>query len=246
MIHRFRSIDSTNTRAKAMAKDGAPHGTTVIAQQQTQGRGRLGRHFDSPDNGGIYMSIILRPNCPPTALMHLTCAAAVIVCDSIQQVFGFRPQVKWINDLVMDGKKLGGILTELSISPHTGLVDHAIVGIGINCNRQPEDFPPELRPIACSMSMIMGRPIDKVILEEQIAHRMTHADLFDKNQLLQRYRTDCITIGKEVAVLRGDSQYHATALDIDENGALIVEHLNGDIETVDCGEVSVRGLYGYC
>lgn len=245
MIHRFDSLDSTNVRAKAMALEGAPHGTVIIADHQTAGRGRLGRRFHSPAGSGIYMSIILRPECPPTALMHLTCAVAIAVCDGVEDALGVRPGIKWINDLVSGGKKLAGILTELHIAPGSGLVDHAIVGIGLNCNQRPEDFPPELRDIACSAAMITGKPVDREVLIRAIIQRIRTIDLEQKADILHRYRKDCVTLGKEVAVIRGDTMRNGTALDVDENGALVVRFSDGHLEAVDSGEVSVRGLWGY-
>lgn len=245
MIHRFDTLDSTNTKAKAMALEGAPQGTVVLADHQTQGRGRLGRSFDSPAGSGIYMSMILRPQCPPTALMHLTCAVAVAVCDAIQKVLSFRPSIKWTNDLVVGGKKLAGILTELSINPQTGLVDFAIVGIGLNCNRTAEDFPPELRSIACSACMITGKTVSKDPLVDAMIQSLNSMDLSSKSAILEQYRHDCITIGKAVTVCKGDFRQEGIALDVDENGALIVLFSDGHTEAVDSGEVSVRGLYGY-
>ncbi len=245
MIYRFDTLDSTNTKAKAMALEGATHGTVVIADHQTQGRGRLGRSFDSPAGSGIYMSMILRPQCPPTALMHLTCTVAVAVCDAVERTLGFRPGIKWINDLVVEGKKLAGILTELSIHPQTGLVDFAIVGIGLNCNRTAEDFPPELQSIACSASMITGQTVNKDSLIDAMIQSLNSMDLSRKPTILEQYRQDCITIGKAVSVCKGDSKHEGIALDVDENGALIVLFSDGHTEAVDSGEVSVRGLYGY-
>ena len=128
----FDTVDSTNTRAKELAAAGAPHGTVLIADRQTGGRGRLGRSFQSPAGMGIYLSLILRPNCPAAQLMHLTCAVAVSTCDAVEQTLNFRPSIKWINDLVAQRRKLAGILTELSVNPRTGFVDYAVVGIGIN------------------------------------------------------------------------------------------------------------------
>lgn len=245
MIHRFDTVDSTNTLAKTMAQQGAPHGTVILAERQTAGRGRLGRSFHSPAGTGIYMSLILRPACAPTELMHLTCAVAVAVSDAVEQTLGFRPGIKWINDLVAYGKKLAGILTELSIDPKTGLVDFAIIGIGLNCNQQPEDFPPELRTIACSASMVTGQPVDREALIQAMIHNLTQMDLNDKARIMERYRRDCVTLGKEVAVIHGDSHRHGTALDINGNGALLVRFHDGPETYVDSGEVSVRGLWGY-
>ena len=127
-IHYYPTIDSTNTQAKHLAAQGAPHGTVLIAGHQTGGRGRLGRSFHSPEGLGIYLSVILRPNCLAKDLMHLTCATAVAMCDAVEAAAAFRPGIKWTNDLIWGKRKLGGILTELSLNPD-GAVDYAVVGI---------------------------------------------------------------------------------------------------------------------
>lgn len=245
MIHRFDTVDSTNTLAKTMARDGAPHGTVILADHQSAGRGRLGRSFDSPAGAGIYMSMILRPDCAPAELMHLTCAVAVAVCDGVEIALGFRPGIKWINDLVADSKKLAGILTELSINPQTGLVDFAIIGIGLNCNQRPEDFPPHLRSIACSAAMVTGQSIDRQRLTDAIITQLEQMNLTQKATIMARYRNDCITLGKEVTVIRGDSSRNGTALTVNDEGALTVLFPDGHTESVDSGEVSVRGIFGY-
>ena len=245
MIYRYESVDSTNTVAKTMAHDGAAHGTVVLAEHQTAGRGRLGRSFESPAGAGIYMSMILRPNCRPDRLMHLTCAVAVAICDGVESALGFRPEIKWINDLVAEGKKLAGILTELSVHPQTGLVDFAIVGVGLNCNQCPEDFPQNLRDIACSAAMITGQPVDRQRLAESMIAALLEMDLSRKGEIMERYRLDCLTIGKEVVVVQGQTRRQGRAVDMDEDGGLIVEFPDGIRQTVNCGEVSVRGLWGY-
>lgn len=245
MIYRYESVDSTNTVAKTMAHDGAAHGTVVLAEHQTAGRGRLGRSFESPAGAGIYMSMILRPNCRPDRLMHLTCAVAVTICDGVESALGFRPEIKWINDLVAEGKKLAGILTELSVNPQTGLVDFAIVGVGLNCNQCPEDFPQNLRDIACSAAMITGQPVDRQRLAESMIAALLEMDLSRKGEIMERYRLDCLTIGKEVVVVQGQTRRQGRAVDMDEDGGLIVEFSDGIRQTVNCGEVSVRGLWGY-
>lgn len=243
----FDTIDSTNTRAKALAQEGAPHGTILIAGQQTAGRGRLGRTFQSPGNMGVYLSVILRPECPPEQLMHLTCAAAVAMCDAVEEAAGFRPGLKWTNDLVVGKKKLGGILTELSVAPHTGLVLYAIIGIGINCSQTPADFPPELQDMATSLSAA-GASIDRAAVAAAMIralHRMDIALLTKKDMLMDAYRTDCITLGQDVVVLRGEETHYGKALSVDDDGGLVVALRDGETKTVTSGEVSVRGMYGY-
>lgn len=241
----YQTVDSTNILAKKMAADGAPHGTVVIADHQSAGRGRLGRSFDSPAGSGIYMSVILRPAQRPDQLMHLTCAVAVAMCSAVEAACGFRPGIKWINDLVAGGKKLAGILTELALDPKTGLVDYAIVGIGINCGQKPEDFPPALSAIACSVRMITGQSVDLARLAAAMIQALEAMDLSQKEAILARYRADCVTLGAEVAVIRGEQRRTGQAIGLDSDGGLIVRYDGGTEETVNSGEVSIRGLYGY-
>ncbi len=244
----FDTIDSTNTHAKALAYAGAPHGTVLLANHQTGGRGRMGRSFHSPSGCGIYLSVILRPNCPPADLMHLTCAAGCAMCDAVEEAAAFRPGIKWINDLVWDTKKLGGILAELSINAKTGLVDYAVVGIGINCTQKKEDFPPEIREIATSLGTITGKAIDRNRLAAAMIlalSRMSDTLLTEKSTVMNRYRGDCVTLGKAVAVHSFEETLYGTAVDVDSEGALVVQFADGHRETVSAGEVSVRGMYGY-
>lgn len=245
-LHWYPDIDSTNTQAKLLAKAGAPHGTVLIAGHQTGGRGRMGRTFQSPDGQGVYLSVILRPNCMPAQLMHLTCAAGVAMMQAVEAVSGIRPQMKWINDLVVDRKKLGGILTEMSVNK--GLVDYAVVGIGINCLQQPEDFPPEIAGLATSLSLAAGHPITPAKLAAAMVEALWKMDrtLFsEKAQLMAEYKENCITLGKEIQVIRQEQIRRGKALDLDAEGGLLVQCEDGSIETVSSGEVSVRGMYGY-
>ena len=241
----FDTIDSTSDHAKRLAAAGAPHGTVVIADRQTGGRGRMGRTFHSPGGVGVYLSVILRPRCQAQELMHLTCAVAVAMCDAVENASGVRPGVKWINDLVFDRKKLGGILTELSIAPDTGLVQYAVIGIGINCCQVLEDFPAELRDIATSLSMVTGQPMDRSRLAAAMVQALHRMDLTLKQEVMDAYRADCITLGKDVVLLQNEQAQYGKALDLDEDGALIVKLRDGHIRTVSSGEVSVRGMYGY-
>ena len=241
----FEAIDSTNTRAKELAFQGAPHGTVLIADHQTGGRGRRGRNFHSPAGSGIYMSVILRPNCPASSLMHLTSAAAVSLCDAVEDSCGFRPGIKWTNDLIFGQRKLAGILTELGFNAQ-GNVDWAIVGMGINCTQEASQFPEEIRSIAGSLSSVSGKPVDRAKVAAAMMDALYRMDLAQKERILTQYRKDCVTLGKEVSLVRADGLvHHCTALDIDAEGALIVRHLDGREEIVSSGEVSIRGMYGY-
>ena len=243
----FDSIDSTNTRARELARQGAPHGTVLIADHQTGGRGRRGRSFHSPAGSGIYMSVILRPHCAPQQIMHLTCAAAVAMCDAVASAVGFRPGIKWTNDLVCGKRKIAGVLTELGFD-NRGNVDFAVIGIGINCCQQEADFPEDIRSIAGSLTSISGQSIDRAVVAAAMMdalYRMDAELLTGKAHILNRYRKDCITLGKEISLVRGEEIRHGTALDIDDAGALNVRFPDGTAEAVNSGEVSVRGMYGY-
>lgn len=246
-LHWFDSIGSTNDHLKALARQGAPHGTAIIAGHQTGGKGRMGRSFESPAGKGVYLSLLLRPNAAPEQLMHLTCAAAVAMCDALEASCGICPGIKWTNDLVWGKHKLGGILTELGLGT-AGTVDYAIIGIGINCSQREEDFSPEVRSIATSLASVTEASVEipgvaAAMLEA--LHRTDSILLSQKETILQRYRGSCITLGKAVSVVRGSQVRHGTALDVDENGALVVVFSDGSTEAVNSGEVSVRGMYGY-
>ena len=172
----FDSIDSTNTRARELARQGAAHGTVLIADHQTGGRGRRGRSFHSPAGSGIYMSVILRPNCVPHHIMHLTCAAAVAMCDAVEAATGLRPGIKWTNDLVCGKRKIAGVLTELGFDNH-GNVDFAVIGIGINCCQQEDDFPEDIRSIAGSLASVSGQAIDRAVVAAAMMDALFRMDV---------------------------------------------------------------------
>ena len=193
------------------------------------------------------MSILLRPQCAPTELLHLTCAAAVAMCDALEASAGFRPGIKWTNDLVFGSRKLGGILTELGFTPK-GEVDYVIIGIGINCCQAEADFPEEIRDMAGSLAMVAGREIDRARVAAALMealHTMSEMLLCCKARILQQYRRDCITVGRDVVLVRGEEKRYGYAVDVDDAGALVVQFRDGSTEAVNSGEVSVRGMYGY-
>ena len=241
----FEEVTSTNTLLKELGRQGAPAGTVLVADRQTGGRGRLGRTFLSPGGVGVYLSALIRPDCAPTELMHLTCAVAVAMCDAVEAAFGFRPGIKWTNDLVVGTKKLGGILTELGLDPKTGRVSYGVLGIGINCGQLPGDFDESIRDMATSARMVLGKDADRERLIAEMVKALERMELHSPDRMLERYRRDCITLGKNVSIVRGDEVRHALAMDVDCEGGLVVRYDSGEIGTVTSGEVSVRGLYGY-
>ena len=245
-LYWYDTIDSTNTRAKELAKDGAPAGTVLIAGNQTGGRGRMGRSFSSPEGMGVYLSVILRPGCKAEELMHLTCAAAVAACKAVESASGIFPGIKWINDLVCGKEKLGGILTEMSVNTN-GFVDWAVVGIGINCCQKKADFPTELQSMATSLLLQTGKPCPPALLAARLTEALyeINAVLFEKQQIMDIYRQHCVTLGQKVLVVRGEESAYGTALDLDQDGGLLVRFTDGTEKVVSSGEVSIRGMYGY-
>lgn len=245
-FHYFDTIDSTNNFLKRQALLGAPHGSVAVADCQTGGKGRLGRSFQSPGGVGIYLSVLLRPDCPQGELMHLTCAVGTAMCDALERSAGIRPGIKWTNDLVCGKRKISGILVELLTDGAGKLC--VVIGIGVNCCQQLTDFPEELRDRAGSLAMVTGHAIDRPKVAAAMMEALARMDrnlLTGKAAMLAQYRRDCITLGQRISVVRGDEVRHGTALDIGDDGDLIVRFDDGHTEAVSSGEVSIRGMYGY-
>ena len=240
-------IDSTNNYLKRLAVEGAPDGTIAVADQQTAGRGRLGRSFQSPPGTGIYISFLLRPDMMPERAVNLTACTAVAMCDAMERACGVRPQIKWTNDILMDKRKTCGIMTEMSVEGETGALQYIVLGIGVNVNQALTDFPEELQAVAGSVAMATGKKQDRGRLTAEIINAMD--EMYAAWQAGQwdvdRYRADCATIGREVRVIRAGSERNAFAEAVDDDFALVVRYEDGTREAVFSGEVSVRGLEGY-
>lgn len=242
-LYWYRCVDSTNTRAKELARQNCAHGTVVIAEMQSDGRGRMGRQFYSPAGRGIYLSVVLRPACPALLLMHLTCAAAVAACNAVRDVTGVYPNIKWVNDLLLGGKKLGGILTELSTDPGSGNTDYAVIGIGINISQAPGDFPPELQDIATSLRMALGTDVSPAKLCAALIFRiwqMSESLISGKDEIMDFYRVHCVTLGQQIRIHQPDHTSEAFAVGIDESGSLLVSYPDGTSGCLSMGEVSIR------
>ena len=242
------TIDSTNTECKRQAMAGAPHGLVILSEEQSGGRGRRGRTFQSPRGCGLYLSVLLRPNLSLAEVNDFTTWAAVAVCDGIEAACGVRPQIKWTNDLILGGKKLCGILTELGLESETHSLQYLVTGIGVNVNHTPEDFDDEVRSIATSLSMYLGKPVRRCVLAVEIIRaldKMYAGFPHNKQEYLERYRADCMTVGKQIQVITPTSRQEAVALAIDDQFRLVVEYPDGTQTALSAGEVSVRGMYGY-
>ena len=245
----LEEVDSTNLYAKQLAAEGAADGTVVVADRQTAGRGRLGRSFQSPGGRGIYLTALLRPNLPPERLSPVTAMAGVAVCRAVERICGVSPGLKWPNDPVLEGKKLCGILTELSLEGETGRVQDLVLGIGINVSQRPEDFTPEVREMATSLAQALGRPMSRPALAAEVIREVDqlYAALAagELEPYLAEYRRRCVNLGRTVRLLGPGGGETAEALDIDADFGLVVRTADGTVRSVRSGEVSVRGLYGY-
>lgn len=245
----FEELDSTNNYLKIQTD--VPDGTAVTADCQTAGRGRMDRSFQSPKGQGIYLSVLLRPSLPPDRLPPVTALAGVAVCAAVERVCGVRPGLKWPNDPVLKGKKLCGILTEMSLEAETGRVQSLVLGIGINVGQGPEDFSPEVREVATSLLQALGRPVSRPQLTAALLEELdrAYAALLagDLSEYLAAYRRDCVNLGKIVQLIPfgGGERENARAVDIDEEFSLVVRREDGSERAVRSGEVSVRGLWGY-
>ena len=214
-------VDSTNTECKRQAMSGAQEGLVVTAEEQTGGRGRRGRGFQSPKGKGLYLSALFRPDLEPGQVSDFTAWVAVAVCDGIEACCGIRPQIKWTNDIILNGKKLVGILTELSLVSETKTLDYMVTGIGVNVNQAVEDFSPEIQEMATSLSMVLGRPVRRADLAAQIIlalDRMYAGYPEDRAEYLKKYRAGCITTGHQVQLITPAARRQAFALEIDEIG----------------------------
>lgn len=243
------TVDSTNREAKRAAESGAAEGLVVLADEQTAGRGRRGRSFASPAGRGLYLSVLLRPQCPLPQLMELTAWAAVAVCGAVETVCGVRPGIKWTNDIVLDGKKLCGILTELGMEGETAEAQYVVLGLGINVSQTVENFGAELAPIATSLALSTGGAPRRAELAAAVIAALD--DMYaafpqERSRYLERYREDCLSTGREVRLVKADGTWEdAVAEEINGDFALVVRDLSGVRRTVNAGEVSVRGLFGY-
>ncbi len=240
----FESLESTNTYLRQQAAKGAPEGTVVIANAQTAGRGRMGRSFSSAPGLGIYMSLLLRPDCAPEKAHTLTASTAAAVCRAIEKASGLEPEIKWVNDIILRGRKICGVLCESSAS-EKGL-DYVVVGIGLNVINREEDFPPELRSIAGSIYSQSGLVIERgaliaAILSELDA--MYSAWQENGGAYLNEYKKRCKMLGRLVEITGADGNELAVAEDIMSDFGLKVRLDSGETRVLRSGEVSVKPSY---
>lgn len=239
-IEARKSLPSTNTELKKLAACGEPEGKVLIANEQTAGRGRMGRSFYSPADSGIYMSVLLRPQLSAEKSVLLTTLAAVSAAKAIEQVCAVPVGIKWVNDLYCNDKKIAGILTEGGINLENGLLEYAVVGIGVNVSTA--DFPEEIKNTAGSVSA-GGKQVSRPYLAAQILNRL-FADLpkLESKAFLHEYKARSVVLGREIFVIKNGMQIPAVAEDIDENAALLVRYADGRTEKLSSYDISIRHI----
>lgn len=273
-ISYYEEVDSTNVRAKTEAVNGAAHGTLVVANHQTAGRGRRGRSWGSPEGTNVCMTLILKPKFAPEKASMLTLVMALAVAQGMEKTLResevgrekivdllherevqsthedrtkkMQSGIKWPNDIVINGKKVCGILTEME--PEQDRIGHVLIGVGINTHQQ--EFAPELVDKATSLEAECGFKVSRSVLIANIMEAFEKVyDIFEQHgnlsALKEAYEQMLVNCGKEVCVLDPNGDYRGTALGITDTGELLVRRSDGSVEEVYAGEVSVRGIYGY-
>ncbi len=237
----LETVNSTNMYLKERA-DITTHGTVVIAKSQTAGRGRFVRKFHSPKNSGIYMSIFLQPDLAAESSVLITTAAAVAVSEACEALSGNTCKIKWVNDVLINSKKICGILTEGAINAESLKLKYAILGIGVNVYEPAGGFCEDIKDIAGCVFEKEEKDLSSRLAAEIINRFMKYYNELESKSFLQGYRERCDTLGKAVTVIKGENTREATALDIDNNCRLLVEYEDNTKEFISSGEVSVKKI----
>lgn len=242
-----KSVDSTNTLAKETARQTKNEFMLVNAENQQVGRGRLGRSFESDNNKGIWSSFILKPGMTPQSALILTIASATAVCKTLEDICALKTGIKWPNDIVSNGKKICGILSEMSCE--TGIIEFIVVGIGINVSQSAEDFSKEVTKIATSVFSETGHRYHRAEIIASLCYNMQEIYSLVKagktEEILRRWKKYTVTDGKKIKIIKGSEEIIAHAEGIDKMGRLVVSDENGIMTTYNSGEISVRGIMGY-
>ena len=243
-IFTYRLLESTNKTAKQKVIEGAVNGTVILAEEQSGGRGRMGRTFFSPANKGLYMSFILKPDFNVDKALLITAATAVAVCRAVRNMGGPEMQIKWVNDIFAKGRKVCGILTEAITNFESGRIDAIIIGIGVNCSLQNEEMPDEIRDTAGALSEITSRNrLAAEIINELMGIIAEFAGDKPYPEYIDEYRRRSMILRKDIKVYKNvasDEYVNAKAIDISDEGGLIVIYENGVKETLNSGEISIR------
>lgn len=242
-INILKTTSSTNSAIKELGINGAEEGNVIISEEQTSGRGRLGRKFYSPRETGIYMSILLRPHMPASESLFITTAAAVAVSEAIEAVSGRETKIKWVNDIYCDDRKVCGILTEAAFGLESGDIEYAVLGIGINVKAPDNGFPAEIKDIATGVFNSDAPPSADVrskLIAEVLERFWDYYEHIEEKSFLTAYKTRSLLIGKEILITSNSSSEKALALEIDDNFRLKVKMEDGSTRLLSSGEVSIK------
>ncbi|WP_337289630.1 biotin--[acetyl-CoA-carboxylase] ligase [Candidatus Methylomirabilis sp.] len=242
-IHLFQEVDSTNDEAVALASRSEAEGAIVIAEAQRRGRGRLGRRWQSPRGLGLYLSVILRPTIPPHGAPVLTLMGAVAGVEAIERTTGLITALKWPNDLIVHGRKVGGMLSEMAVEGSRLL--HVILGIGINVNQTEADFDGELRQTAGSLRVEAGHPVDRTAIVRSFCESLDswyERFLSDSSlPILEHVRRRCLTLGRQVTARSGDQEISGLAVELESDGRLVIRDARGALHHLLAGDVTLTG-----
>lgn len=240
-IYTYKKVTSTNDIAKKLALNGAKHGTIVISEEQTNGKGRLGRSFYSPANTGIYMSIILKLSLTTMDSVLITTSSAVAICDAIEKLTGINCQIKWINDIYLNGKKIAGILAETFTNFESKTIDYLILGIGLNFTQPKNDFPEELRKIASSLFEHNNSTINRNLLCAEIANNILNMiSKIENYDFISEYKKRSIVLNQDIIYTSKGISLIGKAIDIANDGSLIVKNSDGSTKILNSGDITIR------
>lgn len=239
-IEVYDCVDSTNNVVRQLAGEGAAEGTVVIAQRQTGGKGRLGRSFFSPSGTGLYLSMLLRPKMQVGQAVRITTCAALAVCEAIEKATGKRCDIKWVNDVYLNGTKICGILTEASLSMESGGLDYAALGIGVNVYEPQGGFPKELKGIAGAVCQRQTAELKNKLAGGIISSFMRYYADIDKGAFRDDYSKRLMWKGEDIFIISGESKTPCRVVDVDDECRLQVVYENGERGLISSGEISIR------
>jgi len=245
-VELYETLDSTNSAAKRLWQNGDQEAMLVLSREQTAGKGRRGRQWLSPKDQGVFMSMLLTPDIEPVHGSMLTLVAGLAVCEAIEELTGLEPMIKWPNDLVLNNKKICGILTEMSAE--VDFIHYVVVGIGVNVSQ--EEFDDQIETMATSIGQVWGRTLSRPdligkIIEKFEVHYKEFLLVKDLSFLVRAYNARCINVGAKLRVSSRNATIEGEGIGVNPDGTLQIRLADGTITSVNAGEVSVRGLYGY-
>lgn len=236
----FKSVGSTNDVAKEYASKGCEEGKVIMAAMQTKGKGRLGRRFESPDESGIYMSIVLRPKMTADKAIKITTAAAVAVALAVEKISGRKTDIKWVNDVLINERKICGILTEASFGLENGGLEYAVLGIGVNAYEPENGFADEIKDIAGAVFDKKSSDLRNKLSAEILSIFMEYYNKLSENTFYEEYRSRLMWLGEDIVLISGSRRTPARLIDVDKDCKIKVQYPNGEYDLISSGEISIR------